>query len=96
MHMPRPRQHQNTVGHSALPRDLSFTSVNGSNEESLRASAKHSLAGKVAVEQGSEVMVQVSIRPGKDVLGCLQGFAAARDAGVHVLDGLQECAEGLV
>ena len=54
------------------------------------------LAGKMAVEQGSEVMIEVSIRPGKDVSGSLQGFAAARDAGVHVLDGLQESAEGLV
>ena len=41
-------------------------------------------------------MIEVSIRPGKDVSGSLQGFAAARDAGVHVLDGLQESAEGLV
>lgn len=50
----------------------------------------------MAVKEGSKVVVQVSVWPGKDVPCCLQGLTAARDASVHVLDGLQEGAEGLV
>ena len=59
-------------------------------------SATQSLARKMAVEQGSEVMIEVNIRPGKDVSGRLQGLTTACDASVHVLDGLQERTEGLI
>ena len=50
----------------------------------------------MAVKQRSEIMIQITVWPHKDVRGSLQRLTAAPQPRVHVLDGLQEYAEGFI
>ena len=67
----------------------------GSTLDLLHASQRLS-AGKMAVKQRPEIMIQITIWSHKDVCCSLQCLSAAPQPRVHVLDGLQEYAEGFI